>query len=58
MLYVRKYGGTSLADGEKIGRAARSAAELVRQGHRVLLVVSAQGHIQLPVLFTLAVPLE
>ena len=44
MLYVRKYGGTSLADGEKILAAARRAAELNRQGHSVVLVVSAQGH--------------
>ena len=44
MLYVRKYGGTSLADGEKMMRAARRAAELHRQGHDVVLVVSAQGH--------------
>lgn len=44
MLYVRKYGGTSLADGEKILAAARRAAELNRQGHGVVLVVSAQGH--------------
>ena len=44
MLYVRKYGGTSLADGEKIRSAARKAAELHRQGHEVVLVVSAQGH--------------
>ena len=44
MLYVRKYGGTSLADGEKIMAAARRAAELHRQGHQVVLVVSAQGH--------------
>ena len=44
MLYVRKYGGTSLSDGEKILEAARRAAELNRQGHRVVMVVSAQGH--------------
>jgi aspartate kinase len=44
MLYVRKYGGTSLADGEKILAAARRAAELQRQGHGIVLVVSAQGH--------------
>ena len=43
MLYVRKYGGTSLADGEKIMSAAKRAAELHRQGEQVLLVVSAQG---------------
>ena len=44
MLYVRKYGGTSLADGEKILSAARKAAELARRGHKIVLVVSAQGH--------------
>ncbi len=44
MLYVRKYGGTSLADGEKVLSAARKAAELRRQGHDVVMVVSAQGH--------------
>ena len=44
MLYVRKYGGTSLADGEKVMQAARRAAELARQGDRVVIVVSAQGH--------------
>lgn len=44
MLVVRKYGGTSLADGEKILAAARRAAELNRQGNQVVLVVSAQGH--------------
>ena len=44
MLYVRKYGGTSLSDGEKILAAARRAAELSRQGHGIVLVVSAQGH--------------
>ena len=44
MLYVRKYGGTSLADREKMMNAARRAAELARQGHEVVIVVSAQGH--------------
>ena len=44
MLYVQKYGGTSLADGNKIMNAARRAAELALQGNRVVLVVSAQGH--------------
>lgn len=44
MLYVRKYGGTSLGDTEKVMNAARRAVELVRQGARVILVVSAQGH--------------
>ena len=44
MLYVRKYGGTSLADGEKILSAAGKAAELARRGHKIVMVVSAQGH--------------
>ncbi len=43
MLIVQKYGGTSVADPERIFTAARRAAELTRQGHRVVLVVSAQG---------------
>ena len=44
MLIVQKYGGTSLADGEKIIAAAKRAVDLRRQGHCVVLVVSAQGH--------------
>ena len=44
MIVVRKYGGTSLGDSEKMLRAARGAAELARQGIRVVMVVSAQGH--------------
>ena len=43
MLFVQKYGGTSLADPERIRSAARRASELARQGHRVVVVVSAQG---------------
>lgn len=43
MLIVQKYGGTSLADAGRIRTAARRAAELLRQGHRVVVVVSAQG---------------
>lgn len=43
MLIVQKYGGTSLADGEKIRSAARRAAALAMQGCRVVIVVSAQG---------------
>ena len=44
MLFVRKYGGTSLGDGERLMNAARRAVELARQGIQVVLVVSAQGH--------------
>lgn len=43
MLLVQKYGGTSLADGARILRAARRVAGLSRQGHGVVAVVSAQG---------------
>lgn len=43
MLIVQKYGGTSLADAEKIQRAARRATRLAQQGMEVVLVVSAQG---------------
>ena len=44
MLIVQKYGGTSLADAEKILCAARRAVSLAQQGHKILMVVSAQGH--------------
>ena len=43
MLIVQKYGGTSLGDEARIGKAARRAAELSRGGHRIVIVVSAQG---------------
>lgn len=43
MLIVQKYGGTSLGDAQKICTAARRAADLARQGARVVVVVSAQG---------------
>ncbi len=43
MLIVQKYGGTSLGDTEKILAAARRTAELAHQGHKVVVVVSAQG---------------
>lgn len=43
MRIVQKYGGTSLADAEKIRCAARRAADFVRQGYQVVMVVSAQG---------------
>ena len=44
MLIVQKYGGTSLADAQRIRRAAQRAADLARQGQQVVMVVSAQGH--------------
>lgn len=44
MRMVLKFGGTSLSDSAKIRSAAATAAELVRQGWQVVVVVSAQGH--------------
>ncbi len=43
MLIVQKYGGTSLGDTDKILAAAKRTAELAHQGHKVVVVVSAQG---------------
>ena len=43
MLIVQKYGGTSVADREKLLSAAERITALARQGHRVVVVVSAQG---------------
>jgi len=43
-LIVQKFGGTSLADAEKIHRAARRAIRAKLEGQRVVLVVSAMGH--------------
>ncbi len=43
MLIVQKYGGTSLADAQRIRSAAHRAAGLARQGNQVVVVVSAQG---------------
>lgn len=43
MLMVQKYGGSSLADPERIRRAAARAAALADQGNAVIVVVSAQG---------------
>ena len=43
MLMVQKYGGSSVADAEKLCTAAKRAVDLARQGVRVVMVVSAQG---------------
>ncbi len=43
MLIVQKFGGSSLKDSERIARAAERAVHLAREGHRVVVVVSAQG---------------
>ena len=43
MRIVQKYGGTSLADAEKVKAAAKRVTDLARQGNQVIVVVSAQG---------------
>src|SRR4029434_9069315 len=43
MLIVQTYGGSSVADPEKIKNVARRVAESARQGHRMVVVVSAMG---------------
>lgn len=42
-LIVQKFGGTSVADAERIHRAARRAIETRKAGHHVVVVVSAMG---------------
>jgi aspartate kinase len=42
-LIVQKFGGTSLADAERIHRAARRAIQAQQSGYRVVVVVSAMG---------------
>ena len=42
-LIVQKFGGTSLADAEKIMAAARKAIRAQQQGHQVVMVLSAMG---------------
>ncbi|MEN0110769.1 MAG: aspartate kinase, partial [Planctomycetota bacterium] len=42
-LIVQKFGGTSVADAEKIRAAARRALRAQQQGARVVMVVSAMG---------------
>jgi aspartate kinase len=52
-LVVQKFGGTSVADPQKILAAARKAIARQQAGHRVVVVVSAMGH-QTDVLVDLA----
>lgn len=42
-LIVQKFGGTSVADAEKIRAAARRAIRAQQAGHQVVMVVSAMG---------------
>ncbi|MFB6300039.1 MAG: aspartate kinase [Halobacteriales archaeon] len=43
MRLIAKFGGTSLADGTRIDRAADSIAEVVEAGHELAVVASAMG---------------
>jgi aspartate kinase len=43
-LIVQKFGGTSVANSEKILAAARKAIRAQRDGNQVVMVVSAMGH--------------
>lgn len=42
-IIVQKFGGTSVADAAKIMAAARKAIRAQKQGHKVVMVVSAMG---------------
>ena len=44
MLVVMKFGGSSLADRDKIFRAARRCAKAHEQGKKVIVVLSAMGN--------------
>jgi NADH/NAD ratio-sensing transcriptional regulator Rex len=43
-LIVQKFGGTSVADSQKILAAARKAIRAQQEGNQVVTVVSAMGH--------------
>jgi len=43
MLIVQKYGGSSVADAGRIRRVAGRVADIYREGHQVVVVVSAMG---------------
>ena len=43
MLVVQKFGGSSLADAERLNNAAQKVAQQVDWGNQVIVVVSAQG---------------
>ncbi len=42
-LIVQKYGGTSVADAERLANVAGRVVEAYREGHSLVVVVSAQG---------------
>ncbi len=43
MLIVQKYGGSSVANAERIRRVARRVTDVRAEGHDVVVVVSAMG---------------
>jgi aspartate kinase len=43
-IIVQKFGGTSVGDVERIKAVAKKVARVYRQGHQVVVVVSAMGH--------------
>ncbi|MCL2224505.1 MAG: aspartate kinase [Defluviitaleaceae bacterium] len=43
-LIVQKYGGTSVANAERIMHVAKTVSDTYKKGKRVVVVVSAQGH--------------
>ena len=43
MLIIQKFGGTSVADPERIRNAARHLVRAAQEGNHVVAVVSAQG---------------
>jgi len=44
VIIVQKYGGTSVGTAARIRRVSRRIAATVKQGHKVVAVVSAMGH--------------
>lgn len=42
-LIVQKFGGTSVADADRIRNVARIITETYRRGHSLVVVLSAQG---------------
>lgn len=43
MLIVKKFGGTSVADAERIFNVANRIVEAYKEGHKIVVVLSAQG---------------
>ena len=43
MLIVKKFGGTSVADAERIFNVANRLIEAYKEGHKIVVVLSAQG---------------